>query len=126
MKKMFSILLVVVMLCMAAVMLTGCGRNLKSEVVGVWEPAANDATAYAYYYEDGTGDRVRFDDSDPDGFHFNSFVWEIEGEYVRTEDTFGTVKKYSIKDGNMYNSQGKHVFTQVSKDPTINMYKPSR
>ena len=123
MKKVVSVLLAVIAVCTITIGMTGCGVS-KSAVVGVWhyvgegDPwTANFASGklYLYVYKDGTGDSYGKQENG-NGQHVNSFEWRIEGEYfVR-----GTVK-YTIEGDCMYDKQGKHVYTKISNDTSVDL-----
>ena len=74
-----------------------------------------------YVYEDGTGDAYAIRKISNEGEHFNSFEWEIDGEYfVKKSKNFDTTK-YTIDGDSMLDKQGKIVFTKVSDNTSVDI-----
>ena len=117
MKKGISFLLVLVLLfSLCACSANSSNNSSNAKVVGVWMTVKDHESYmdYVYIYENGTGDlygpwmgKVE---------HSSSFEWEMDGEYFCWRSSFGGVSKYTVKDGKMYDSQGKVAFALVSRD----------
>ena len=125
MKKTISILLVLVI----ALGLCACGNEAdaidpKEKYIGIWKATHTDddgKNVYMYVYADGTGDFYFYSTIDKRYSHMNSFTWRIEDEYFVEETTglLAGITKYSIKDNQLLNSQGKIKYNKVGDDPSI-------
>ena len=116
MKKALSLILTLVLCLGLCASLTACSTNDK--YVGVWK--IEDRYEYMYIYEDGTGDLYR-----PGGYHYNSFTWEVEGDYLVRHSTgaFGgeAIVKYTLDNDCLLNSQMKVAWRKYSNDTTVDV-----
>ena len=116
MKKIISLLLVILMTGVLLISVTGC--NSSSKVIGIWKDATSSEDKYRYFYSDGTGDIYMKWWGETD--HFNSYTWEISGDMVSCiYDT--SVVKYTIKDDCLYDKQGKLAYEKVQDDTSVDL-----
>ena len=137
MKKIFLVMLSVIMICSICFVLAGCSpdskkNDSKKNVVGVWKNVTwkeGRFEKYLYVYEDGTCDSygtLSKAENYPDIVEYNSehyhaykAEWSIEGEYFVIGSTGyigSSIEKYKINGTNMYDSQGKLVYEKTSYD----------
>lgn len=132
MKKIFLVMLSVIMICSICFVLASCSPVSKKDVVGVWENVTwekGDFEKYLYVYEDGTCDSYgasEFAEKETDMAKYNSkhhhsykAEWSIEGEYFVKGSTGyigSSIEKYKINGTNMYDSQGNLVYRKTSYD----------
>ena len=138
MKRIISLLLTILTVCTLTIGISGCGGASQSAVVGVWKKADDPDTKttsfindelYIYVYKDGTGDYYakQASVSNENAEHFNSFEWEIDGEYFVEKLANYSPSKYTINGDTMLDKQGKEIFTKVSDDTSIDIeiiYEP--
>ena len=121
MKRILSLILALAMCLGLCAALTACStKNDSSKYVGVWKYADRDE--YMYIYEDGTGD---FYGSWMSDGHYNSFTWEVEGDYLvrhYTKSSGGAaIAKYTLEDDCLLDSQKKIAFRKHSTDTTVDV-----
>lgn len=117
MKKVLSLFLAFALCFGMCATLTACSaKGDSSKYIGIWK--FEDRNEYMYIYPDGTGDLYK-------GYHYNSFTWEVDGDYLvrRTTGAFGgeSIIKYTFDNACLLDSQKIIVFRKYSNDTTVDV-----
>ena len=117
MKRAISLILALVMCLGLCLSLSACDMgNERQKYIGIWED--EETKEYMYIYPDGTGDLYK-------GYHYNSFTWEVEDEYLVRHSTSAhggdVVIKYSLDDDCLLDKQMKIAFRKYSEDTTVDI-----
>ena len=122
MKRITSLSLAILMVCSLILSLSGCGVS-ESAVIGVWESTGEYDGPYLfaqvqlYVYKDGTCDyRGSWGASEA---HGDKSTWEIDGDYLVITGPEGEVKKYTIQNNSLLDSQENVAYTKISDDPSV-------
>ena len=125
MKRLLMGVMIICFVLGSVLPFAGCSstKEVHANVIGVWKvesyPYYLTMCMYMYIYSDGTGDFYGHEfNNKANIYHGNSFEWSCSGDVFQID---GRADKFTVKDGKMYDKQGKVQYTLVSTNTSVDI-----